>query len=172
MALLDFLEEGPTSLDDENAFSTANDPGEGDTNAGAGGITTSAMTNELALYSMGGSGNGKGGGGGGGGKGSKYVSYEGDNTIYDSQGNPRAKMLTPGLSGNPQADHPYWTVLLFIVVLAILKFTVKGDEGSLVNINARNVVRMTLMTGLGFLALKFLFGVWVVASVSPTVEML
>lgn len=147
-------------LDASDAFETADLPGDGDTNAsgGAGGITTSSLTNENVLdaYGLDRSGGQNAGG---------PVDY--------TTGKSIGRHMTPQVAGNPTAEHPGWTVLLIIIILAFVKFGLRKGESEdtkNVKISIGNMFLITLMAFLGFLGAKLFFSIFVFSSISPTVE--
>jgi hypothetical protein len=170
-------------LDQADGYETSALPGQGDVNAGGGGITTSSLVNENDLEAYGldtqskaaraSRGNGHIQGytqGGGYGK-----VADGKGNIYDATtGEKTGKAVTPQLSQNPQANHPLWTVGIIIAILFLWKFSARPDhEGDkLVKFSLLNTARITLMAGLGILILKWVFGVYSIASISPTIEFL
>lgn len=171
-------------LDVANAFETAALPGQGDVNAGAGGIDTSSMTNENVLdaYRLNPQSRSARGGGGNSGYIPGYTQNGGHARVVDSKGNhydaatgqKTGKVVTPGLSQNPAANHPLWTILLIIVILFLWKFLAKEDheEGKTLKVSLSNTVRITLMAAVGILILKWFFSVYSIASISPTIEFL
>jgi len=173
-------------VDIADAFETAALPGQGDVNAGGGGLDTSSMTNESALAAYGldvqgqrlRAGASRGGGGhipgytrGGG----QARVVDSKNNVYDAAtGAKTGKVITPTLSGNPMADHPLWTILLIVVILFLWKFLAKEDheEGKTLKVSLSNTIRITLMAAVGILILKWFFSVYTIASISPTIEFL
>src|SRR5215471_15006560 len=106
-------------LSQSNAYETSTLPGEGDVNAGGGGLTTSSLTNEADLASAGLDTytQSMGGGGGGGGR-QKHTDSSGN--VYDSYtGTKVGKALGGNLHGNPQAEHPFWTVVVILIILGL-----------------------------------------------------
>jgi heme A synthase len=171
-------------VDIADAYETSALPGQGDVNAGGGGLDTSSMTNENVLDAFRLSPGARMRQHTSPGAGGSYIpgytqgsghSVRGDSAgnMYDaSTGRKTGRALTPGLSGNPQADHPIWTIIIIIAILFIWKFAAKDDheESKTVKVSLSNTVRITLQAALGFLILKWFFGVYSVASISPTVE--
>lgn len=160
------------NLDQANAFETSALPGIGDVNAGGGGIDTSSLTNEAALASYGldtQSQSARGSGGTGG-----LIADNSGNLYSQQTGAKVGRAITPGLSGNPQAEHPLWTILLLVVLLFGWKFISKekNEEGGMVKVSISNFARITLMAAVGILLLKWFFGVYAIASISPTIEFL
>lgn len=173
---------GFLDLDIADAYETSALPGQGDVNAGGGGIDTSSMTNENVLDAYGlnprsrqaqqGMGNSIPGYTQGGGH-SKVV--DGKGNVYDAAtGQKTGRAITPGLSQNPVANHPLWTILIIILVLFGWKFIAKEDheEGRTVKVSLSNTVRITLQAAVGILILKWFFSVYSIASISPTIEFL
>jgi hypothetical protein len=169
-------------LDAADGYETSALPGQGDVNAGGGGITTSSLVNEADLQAYGLDTQSKAARGGHGG-GNNIPGYSnGHGKVVDGKGNiynaatgaKHGKAVTPGLSTNPQANHPAWTLLIIVAILFLWKFNAKPDhEGDkLVKFSLMNTVRITLMAALGILILKWVFGVYAIASISPTIEFL
>lgn len=165
---LDTLEAGPIDAVQGNAYETSALPGAGDTNAGGGGLTASSMTNEadLAAYGLDTYSQSN--------MGKKYVSSGGN--LHDARtGQHVGKTFTPTLTGTA-ADHPYVTIGLVIAILLLMKFVPKGgaesEDSKNVKISITNGIRIGLISSLFILTVKLLFGVWNIASVSPTVEFL
>lgn len=141
MALIDFPMEALT-------YSTAALPYSGDADAGAGGLTTSAATNEtnLAVYGV-------------------------SATSQLDDGSDIGTDVFPDTVDNPVAQHPFWTVALFVGLLVLLAIGTPADDQDdrLVRISAGNGARITLMALLGFLFLKWFFGLVRFPSISPTI---
>lgn len=171
------------NLDIADAYETSALPGQGDVNAGGGGIDTSSLTNEAVLQAYrlnpqsraaaGGAGNGFIGGYTQGGGQARVADAQGN--IYDaSTGQKMGRAVTPALSSNPMANHPIWTLVLILVILFSWKFIAKEDheEGKVVRVSVSNTARITLMAAVGILILKWFFSVYAIASISPTIEFL
>jgi len=144
MPLIDFPEEALT-------FSTAALPYGGDANAGSGGLTTSAATNEtnLAQYGLAASAHG---------------GYEGDDVGTD---------VFPDAMDHPVASHPFWTIVLLVGFLLVVKFWFHGEEHEStqdVKIGFTNVAIVGSEAMLWFLAMKWFFGLVRFPSVSDTVD--
>lgn len=159
-------------LSQTNAYESAALPGEGDVSAGGGGLTTSSLTNEadLASYGLDTYTQSVTGGSGGGSR-QKVVDSSGN--VYDAYtGSKVGKAIGGNLHGNPQAEHPFWTILLLLIVLGLMKFIPKEEheESKPIKIGFNNGIRITIMGMLGFLFAKFFFGVILIPSVSPTIE--
>ncbi len=166
-------------VDIADAYETAGLPGQGDVNAGGGGLTTSSMANEADLRAYGldvqskAARGGNGLSGNGGGHRGKVADAQGN--IYDAQtGAKHGRAVTPNLSQNPNANHPLWTILLIVGALFLWKFMAKGEHESdkLVKFSILNTLRVTLMAAIGILILKWIFSVYSIASISPTIEFL
>lgn len=160
-------------LDIADAYETSALPGQGDVNAGGGGIDTSSLTNEAVLDAYKLNPQSRAAAGTGGNAPGRVADANGN--IYDaSSGQKTGRAITPGLSTNPQANHPLWTILLIVVVLFLWKFLAKEDheENKTLKVSLSNTVRITLMAAVGILILKWFFSVYAVASISPTIEFL
>lgn len=159
-------------VDVANAFETAALPGQGDVNAGGGGLDTSSMTNEAVLNSYGLDVQSRAAMRNGGGSG---VVADNQGNLYNANsGRKVGRAVTPTLTGNPIFDHPIITIILIVVVLFIWKFAAKEDheEERTIKVSLSNMVRITLMAAVGILILKWFFGVYAIASISPTIEFL
>lgn len=159
-------------LSQSNAYETSALPGEGDANAGGGGLTTSSLTNEadLASYGLDTYTQAMTGGSGGG---SRQKVTDSSGNVYDAYtGAKVGKALGGNLHGNPQAEHPFWTIVLLIIILGLMKFIPKEEheESKPIKISFQNGLRITIMGILGFLFAKMFFGVILIPSVSPTIE--
>lgn len=146
-------------LDEADAFETADLPGAGDTTPGSGQPTTSSLTNENVLEAYGLDESGRPSRAGG--------------PRDQNSGQPIGKHMAPGMAGNQKAEHPGWTVLLAIIILAFVKFGLRKGESEdtkNVKISVGNVALISLMAFLGFLGAKLFFQIYNVPSVSPTVE--
>lgn len=152
-------------LDQANAFETAALPGSGDVDAGAGGLTTSSMANETALEAFGldtmtqsrrGAGDGS--------------------TISGSYDPPdRARHLMPNmgaqLAGSP-VDHPFWTMALIVAGLFVYKASTKNEASDNVKVSVPSFFAVGLMATAFILGEKWLFGIWQLPSVTPTMDFL
>lgn len=148
MALID--------LDQANAFETAALPGQGDTNAGAGGLTTSSMSNETALEAYG----------------LDTYSQSGSDGISGDYAPPDgARHLAPQLAGTA-ADHPFWTIALLVAFLFIYKATVKNESTENVKVSIPSAFASGTMAAIVILAYKWVFGLWQLPSVTPTMDYL
>ncbi len=163
-------------VDIADAYETSALPGQGDVNAGGGGLTTSSMANESDLRAYGldvQSKAARGGNGNSAGHRSKVSDSSGN--IYDAgTGQHIGRAITPALSQNDQANHPLWTIVLIVGALFLWKFMAKEDHESekLVKFSIMNTLRITLMAAIGILILKWIFSVYSIASISPTIEFL
>jgi hypothetical protein len=149
-------------LDQANAFETAALPGSGDTDAGAGGLTTSTMASETNLEAYGldtYSQSGRGGGGIGHG--------------YDPPSG--ARHLMPGMAadlhGSP-ADHPFWTIALIGAGLFVYKAVTRNEASENVKVSIPSFIAVGLMATGFILGEKWLFGIWQLPSITPTMDYL
>lgn len=148
-------------LDQANAFETAALPGEGDTSAGAGGLTTSSMTNEsdLEAYGL-----------------DTYTQSLGGRHISGSYDPPDgARHLMPGMAQQVHGtavDHPFWTIALIGAVLLTYKAVTKNESTENVKVSIPTFVAVGSMATAFILFEKWLFGIWQVPSITPTMDFL
>lgn len=153
MALID--------LDQANAFETAALPGSGDTDAGAGGLTTSSMTNETDLEA-----------------------YGLDTYSQSSMGGgvsgmhpppPGSRHVAPGMAqqlhGGP-VDHPFWTIALIGGGLFLYKAVTKNESSENVKVSIPSFVAVGLMATAFILGEKWFFGLVQFPSITPTMDFL
>lgn len=147
-------------LDQANAFETAALPGQGDVDAGAGGLTTSSMANETALEAFG----------------LDTLSQSSGGAISGDYNPPDgARHLMPSnaqaLHGTP-VDHPFWTIALIGAGLFTYKAVTKNEASENVKVSIPSFVAVGLMAT-GFILLeKWVFGIWQLPSVTPTMDYL
>lgn len=142
MALID--------LDQANAFETAALPGSGDVDAGAGGLTTSSMTNESALES-----------------------YGLDTYSQSRAGDPpdNAISVAPHLAGTA-VDHPFVTLAVLVAGAFVYKAVVKNESSENVKMSIPNFFGIGLVATAFILVEKWVFGVWQLPSITPTLDYL
>jgi hypothetical protein len=190
MALID--------LDQANAFETAALPGQGDVDAGGGGLTTSSMTNEAALEAYGldtytqserrgavrrrpshnpGPGNESPDAAtfadGEASAGGFYGDGEGISSTFDPANG--AMHLAPQLAGHPMTtpiEHPFWTIGLLIGGAFMYKAIVKNEDSENVKMSLPNFFGIGIIATLFILSEKILFGVWQLPSITPTMDFL
>jgi hypothetical protein len=146
-------------LDQANAFETAALPGEGDVSAGAGGLTTSSMTNETDLEAYGLDTYSQSGG---------HISGS-----YDPPSG--ARHIAPGMAQQVHGtavDHPFWTVALLAAILLTYKGVTKNESTENVKASIPSFVAIGSMSMLWFLGAKWLFGIIQVPSITPTMDFL
>lgn len=150
-------------LDQANAFETAALPGSGDVNAGAGGLTTSSMANESALEAYGLDTYSQSQRGGG----------DGISSQYDPPDRARHMMpsMAAQLHGTP-VDHPFWTIAAIGAGLFIYKAVTKNESSENVKVSIPSLVAVTGMATIGILIEKWVFGLWQLPSISPTMDFL
>lgn len=148
MALID--------LDQANAFETAALPGQGDVNAGAGGLTTSSMANETALEAYGLD---------------TYTQSQGGAISGDYNPPDKARHLAPSLVGTP-ADHPFWTIALLIAAGFTYKAVVKNESSENVKMSIPNFFGIGIIATAFILTEKWVFGLWQLPSITPTMDYL
>lgn len=153
-------------LDQANAFETAALPGSGDVDAGAGGLTTSSMANETALeaYGLDTMTQSMRGGYGDG------TTLSGS---YDPPAQARHLMPTMGaqLAGSP-VDHPFWTIALIVAGLFVYKASTKNEASENVRVSIPSFFAVGLMATAFILGEKWLFGIWQLPSITPTMDYL
>lgn len=142
-------------LDQANAFETAALPGSGDVDAGAGGLTTSSMTNEPSLEAFG------------------LDTYtQSDGGVSGSFSPPDGAVhLAPALAGGP-AEHPFWTFVLIGAGLFVYKAVVRNESSENVKVSIPSFVAVGLMATAWILAEKMVFGLWQLPSITPTMDFL
>lgn len=155
-------------LDQANAFETAALPGTGDSDAGAGGLTTSSMTNETDLESYGldayGAASRRGGAAGdGSGVSSDYAPPDGARHAIPH--------MASDLAGSP-VDHPFWTIALIGAGLLAYKAIVKNESTENIKISIPTAIAVTGMATIGILVEKWVFGLWQLPSITPTMDFL
>jgi hypothetical protein len=148
-------------LDQANAFETAALPGSGDTDAGAGGLTTSSMASEtnLEAYGL-----------------DTYSQSQRGGHISGSYDPPSgARHLMPGMAQQlhgTAVDHPFWTIALVGLGLLTYKAVTKNESSENVKVSIPSFVAVGLMSTAFILGEKWLFGIWQVPSVTPTMDFL
>jgi hypothetical protein len=148
-------------LDQANAFETAALPGSGDTDAGAGGLTTSSMTNEtdLEAYGL-----------------DTYSQSQRGGHISGSYDPPSgARHLMPGMAQQlhgTAVDHPFWTIALGGAILLTYKAVTKNESTENVKVSIPTFVAVGTMATIWILAEKWLFGIWQLPSITPTMDFL
>jgi hypothetical protein len=148
-------------LDQTNAFETAALPGSGDTDAGAGGLTTSSMTNEtdLEAYGL-----------------DTYSQSAGGSHISGNYDPPNgARHLMPGMAQQlhgTAVDHPFWTIALGGAILLAYKGMTKNESTENVKVSIPSFVAVGVMATLFILGEKWLFGIIQVPSITPTMDFL
>lgn len=137
-------------LDQANAFETAALPGQGDVDAGAGGLTTSSMTNENALEAFG-----------------------LDTYTQSRAGDPPdgAVMLAPNLAGTA-ADHPFWTLAALGAGALVYKAVVKNESDQNIKMSIPNFFGVLILATGAILVEKWVFGIWQLPSITPTLDYL
>jgi hypothetical protein len=148
-------------LDQANAFETAALPGSGDSDAGAGGLTTSTMASEtnLEAYGL-----------------DTYSQSQNGGGLGDGYDPPsKARHLAPGMAaqlhGTP-VDHPFWTIVLIGAGLFVYKAVTKNEASENVKVSIPSFVAVTLMATGGILLEKWIFGIWQLPSITPTMDYL
>jgi hypothetical protein len=145
-------------LDQANAFETAALPGSGDTDAGAGGLTTSTMASEtnLEAYGL-----------------DTYTQSQRGGIGHGFDPPSKARHLLPGMAqqlhGSP-ADHPFWTIVLIGAGLFVYKAVTKNEASENVKVSIPSFIAVGLMATGFILAEKWLFGIWQLPSVTPTIS--
>jgi hypothetical protein len=148
-------------LDQANAFETAALPGSGDSDAGAGGLTTSTMASETNLEAYGLDTYSQSGGGGG-------IGHE---FAPPSQ----ARHLMPGMAAQlhgTAVDHPFWTIVAIGAGLLVYKAVTKNEASENVKVSIPSFVAVGLMATGFILGEKWLFGIWQLPSITPTMDYL
>lgn len=153
-------------LDQANAFETAALPGSGDTDAGAGGLTTSSMTNETDLEAYGLDTYSQSQGGGRGGD-----SGDGGGVSADYNPPDGSMHVAPHLAGTA-VDHPFWTFAILLVGLGIYKAVTKNESSENIKVSLPTAFAVTAMATAGILAEKWVFAMWQVPSITPTMDYL
>jgi hypothetical protein len=147
-------------LDQANAFETAALPGSGDSDAGAGGLTTSTMASETNLEAYGLDTYTQSGQGG--------IGHE-----YDPP--DKARHLMPNQAAalhGTAVDHPFWTIALIGAGLFVYKAVTKNEASENVKVSVPSFVAVGLMATAFILGEKWLFGIWQLPSVTPTMDYL
>lgn len=148
-------------LDQANAFETAALPGSGDVDAGAGGITTSSMTNETALEAYG--------------LDTYSQSQRGNGISGDYPPADGARHLAPNMAAQLQGtavDHPFWTIGLIIAGLFVYKAVTKNESSENVKVSFPSFWAVGLMSTAFILGEKWVFGLWQLPSITPTMDYL
>lgn len=148
-------------LDQANAFETAALPGSGDVDAGAGGITTSSMTNETALEAYG--------------LDTYSQSQRGAGISGDYAPPDGARHLTPNVAAQLQGtavDHPFWTIALIVGGLFVYKAVTKNEASENVKVSIPSFFAVGLMATAFILGEKWVFGIWQLPSITPTMDYL
>ena len=154
-------------LDQANAFETAALPGIGDSNAGAGGLTTSTMTNETDLEAYGLDTYSRSDRGGAAG--------DGSGVSADYAPPDRARHVMPHMASQlhgTAVDHPFWTIALIGAGLFVYKAVTKNESSENVKVSIPSFVAVTLMATAGILVEKWVFGIAQLPSVTPTMDFL
>lgn len=146
-------------LDQANAFETAALPGQGDVDAGAGGLTTSSMTNEPSLEAYGLD---------------TYTQSQRDGGVSGDYEPPdQARHLMPNmaqqLAGSP-VDHPFWTIVAIGAGLFLYKAVVKNESTENVKVSIPNFFAIGLTATAFILVEKWVFGIWQLPSITPTMD--
>jgi hypothetical protein len=147
-------------LDQTNAFETAALPGSGDSDAGAGGLTTSTMASETNLEAYG----------------LDTYSQSGRHGISHGYAPPDgARHVMPSQAAalhGTAVDHPFWTIVLIGAGLFVYKAVTRNEASENVKVSIPSFVAVGLMATGFILIEKWIFSMHQVPSITPTMDYL